>query len=87
MVIEGGNVPDQRNPKAKVRIRARLNDHAVFEGPNDFPDSGFGQQTVVIKKEYFKSGTNAISISNLEPEGPDGPPYVAVDRLELQAAP
>jgi len=42
----------------------------------------------VIKREYFKGGTNVLSISNLEATGSEGhEPFVAVDCLELQAAP
>jgi hypothetical protein len=87
MVIEGCNSPDQRDPKHKVRIRVKLNDNVIFEGPNEFPEIRLAEQTFVIKKEYFKSGINALSLWNLEPQGSDGPPFVGVDRLELQAAP
>jgi beta-galactosidase len=87
LVIDGGNFPDQREPKRKVRIRVKLNDNTIFDGLNDFPDNSFGQWTHLISRAYFKDGANSLSLSNLDPEGSDAPPYVAVDGLELQATP
>ena len=54
-----------KNPKS-TRIRIKVNNRVIFDGPNGFVKNGWSKQRFTIPLGTFKQGENIIKIENME---------------------
>lgn len=69
---------------AKCRVRISMNGVTVFEGTSQFGGSAWVEKMFDIPPKALKQGSNILSITNIEPQGPLGmPPWFMVAEAEI----
>ena len=71
----------------KCRVAITLNNHALWSAPSGFPDGQWQIKRFSIPDGLLKTGTNRLTITNLEPNGSAGqPPWFMIARCVLAGA-
>lgn len=72
----------------KCKILIAINDHAIFDGPNDFSETQWQIHAYPIPEGVLKVGANELRISCREKEGTMGmPPWFQVSKLAIAGKP
>jgi hypothetical protein len=68
---------------SKTHIRIKINGTTIFEGGDPLANGAWSAAIFDFSADLLRTGTNRVTITNLESSATEGPPFMALDSARV----